>query len=270
MQESPALERWTNADFVQLAVALAHGRIDHQQLLTAIYHEATLKVMGEVKDAARHSVTKQFHAWEVSILLWVQARLYLQAPNFTEFTRQAMRWLADRANSVSTLEDIGIGAQEQANLAWSLTVLEEFDSPDALNLLKIIFREASSQGTNKEFIQLEHAHQLWQALCIMEYECPEAVNEVPLWFRAFLKDKWSVEKARAKVSSARHRALSDTLKIMGVSHYNEHDEDIDVAIVLKEDASWTSESAKQGQDSTKTKFKVGKSCGWVFAAPAGL
>ena len=50
---------------------------------------------------------------------------------------------------------------------------------------------------------------------------------------------WDQEKSRHKTSSARHRALSETLNFMGVKHYNEHDEDIDLALVLKTDSKWT-------------------------------
>ena len=62
---------------------------------------------------------------------------------------------------------------------------------------------------------------------------------MPTWFSEYLEDKWTLEKARDKISSARHRSLSQCLQLMGVEHYNEHDEDIDVAIVLKKNAAWT-------------------------------
>jgi hypothetical protein len=69
------------------------------------------------------------------------------------------------------------------------------------------------------------------------------VENVPVWFSEYLEDKWTLEKARDKLtSSARHRALSQTLHFMGVEHYNEHDEDIGVAIVLKGNAVWTHET----------------------------
>jgi hypothetical protein len=89
---------------------------------------------------------------------------------------------------------------------------------------------------------LEHAHQLWQALFLLESECCSCVESVPDWFRKYLSEKWNLEKARRKTSSARHRALSETLALMGVDHYNEHDEDIDVAILLKPGAAWTHET----------------------------
>jgi hypothetical protein len=245
-------QRWSNADLVQLSIALAHGRIDNIPLLRALFQEAHLRVVNDSQGGG------SFHEWEVSVLLWVQARLYLkgeQGQEFQHFARESPKWLLRRAQGVSSLEDIGIGAQEQANLAWSLTVLEEYDSPDTLALLKAIFKEAAAAGNKSEYIQLEHAHQLWQALFLTEYECPEAVENVPAWFRDFLKEKWSVEKARQKISSARHRSLSRTLDLMGVAHYNEHDEDIDVAIVLKENAAWTGQARKD--DHMDAQFKVG-------------
>ena len=171
--------------------------------------------------------------------------------------QHSTQWLVQRAEGDASLEKLGIGAQEQANLAWSLTVLEAYRSPHTLRLLKAIFKETSTAGTRNEFIQLEHAHQLWQALYLMEYEWPEAVESVPSWFRDFLKEKWSAEKARQKISSARHRSLSKTLDLMGVAHFNEHDEDIDVAIVLKENSSWTSLAKKA--DHNNSHFKVGRS-----------
>lgn len=90
-----------------------------------------------------------------------------------------------------------------------------------------------------EQIRLEHAHQLWQAICILEGDCPEAVQSVDSKTKQFMKNVWYQEKSRHKSSSARHRALSQTLDFMGVKHYNEHDEDIDLAIVLKNESKWT-------------------------------
>ena len=238
------LQAWSSADLVQLAIALAHGRIDHLQLLRTLYEEAAVRISADLvtgsklKTESAHS----FQEWEVSVLLWAQARLYLkeeQGQTFGEFVQLSTQWLVYRAEGAASLENLGIGAQEQANLAWSLTVLEAYQSTHTLSLLKAIFKETSTAGTKNEFIQLEHAHQLWQALFLMEYEWPEAVECVPSWFRDFLKEKWSAEKARQKTSSARHRSLSKTLDLMGVAHFNEHDEDIDVAIVLKEHSSWT-------------------------------
>lgn len=51
----------------------------------------------------------------------------------------------------------GLGSQEQANLAWSLTVLEMY-SPNSLELLQHVFHAASCN----DYLQPEHAHQLWQ------------------------------------------------------------------------------------------------------------
>lgn len=253
------LQAWSSADLVQLAIALAHGRIDHLQLLRTLYDEAAMRISADLVAESKSTAESahSFQEWEVSVLLWAQARLYLkeeQGQTFGEFVRHSTQWLIQRAERVESLEKLGIGAQEQANLAWSLTVLEAYQSTHTLRLLKAIFKETSTAGTKNEFIQLEHAHQLWQALYLMEYEWPEAVDSVPSWFRDFLKEKWSAEKARQKISSARHRSLSKTLDLMGVAHFNEHDEDIDVAIVLKEHSSWTN-SAKKA-DHNQSHFKV--------------
>lgn len=64
------------------------------------------------------------------------------------------------------------------------------------------------------------------------------------------------EKSRRKVSSARHKALSQTLDFMGVSHYNEHDEDIDVAIVLKPQSKWLHAATKCDGSENQTRVAV--------------
>ena len=71
-----------------------------------------------------------------------------------------------------------------------------------------------------------------------------AVGNVPKWFRDYLSDKWKLEKAKKKTSSARHKSISNVLNLMGVAHVNEHDEDIDVAIVLKSQASWAHQTGE--------------------------
>jgi len=245
---SGILQSWSNTDLVQLGVSLGHGRIDHQPLLITLFQEATRRLH---QQGSQNNRSRPFQEWEVSVLLWVQARLYLKDidPIFQQFTSLASAWLRQRASRSSSLKNIGIGDQEKANLAWTLTVLEAYkndDPEDTIALLRQIFQEASSSAKTT-LIQLEHAHQLWQALFLIEHECPEILiaddgsSVVPNEFRKFLEDRWNDEKARQKISSARHKSLSQTLELMGIAHYNEHDEDIDVAIVLKEDASWTSE-----------------------------
>jgi len=258
---------WSNTDLVQLAISLGHGRMDHQVLLTALFQEATYRL--------EYNSRRCFQEWEVSVLLWVQARLYLKDGSYEQFTKTAVRWLRQRSLSASAssafpLQQIGIRDQEKANLAWSLTVLEAYEDndPDMIALLRQIFQETAAAAaatttttgntttaSKNSIVQLEHAHQLWQALFLIEYECPQILlvdgeSIVPDCFRSFLRDKWNIEKARLKISSFRHRALSETLELMGIAHYNEHDEDIDVAIVLKEDASWTSQVSSSMRDTT--------------------
>lgn len=254
MSNQRPLHQWSCPDLVQLAISSAHGRIDNRPLLRAVYEEALFRLQDT--DGGAYTQRKNFRLWEVSVLLWAQARLYLREPEgqvFEKFASEAPKWLVRSIDqNIESLEDIGIGDQEQANLAWSLTVLEQYESEDASRLLKAIFKEASASSEKRHVIQLEHAHQLWQALYMLEEDCPSAVVDVPRWFRDYLQEKWSVEKARRKKSSARHRSLSDTLKLMNVAHFNEHDEDIDVAIVLREGASWTSQTTRAEQG----KFKV--------------
>ncbi|KAL3774039.1 hypothetical protein ACHAW5_003954 [Stephanodiscus triporus] len=153
----------------------------------------------------------------------------------------------DRFPSDASLTRIGLGPQEQANLAWSLTVIEDYDSA-VVSLLQRIFHAASPfnktngvEGEDDEghVIQIEHAHQLWQSYFLLSKDCPAAVEFVPDEFHNYLEEKWNTEKSRGKQSSSRHRAISETLSLMKVAHRNEYDEDVDVAIVLEEDSAWT-------------------------------
>jgi len=256
------LRRWSCADLVQVAVALAHARIDEQHLLRSIYEEGIHLLMegsspGDLPGDDRRS----FHPWEASILLWAQARLHLtgqQAGEFDDFTDGAAKFFikALRENYWSFSKS-RIGAQEQANIAWSLVVLEKFHTVEAIQLLDLIFEEAARSCKEEKSIQLEHAHQLWQAYFILEEDCPEAVERVPDWFVTYLREKWSMEKARDKLSSARHRSLSDTLQLMGVDHINEHDEDIDVAIILQPNAAWVHQT-EIGEESSESSGDEGK------------
>jgi hypothetical protein len=188
---------------------------------------------------------RNLHSWEVSILLWAQARLYLTEQEdviFKQFPIEAVAFLHELAKRRGGWDSIGIRAQEQANLIWSLTVLEQFHSSQAARLIRELFLASQDECRRTGIIQLEHAHQLWQALFLLEGEAPPAVEGVEPWFRDTLEAKWLQEKARPKASSARHKALSKVLVDMGVAHFNEHDEDIDVAIVLKRAATWTHET----------------------------
>ena len=240
------LRRWSCADLVQVAMSLAHARIDESNLLRAVYEESNYRLIeGCHIDSDDFGDRRSFRAWEVSVLLWAQARLYLKAPEgqeFEDFTIDATKFFLKGLSNGSSLASIGVGSQEQANVVWSLTVLEKHQSPEAVTLISRIFEEAAEACEDQLTIQLEHAHQLWQAYFLLQGESPEAVENVPAWFTEYLQKKWSLEKAREKLSSARHRSLSQTLHLMGVEHYNEHDEDIDVAIVLKDNAAWTHET----------------------------
>ncbi|VEU36204.1 unnamed protein product [Pseudo-nitzschia multistriata] len=261
------LQRWSCADLVQTSVALAHARIDERPLLHAIYSEGIHRLMeGASSNYNASSLTtslstkkttsnrivpmgedrRTFHPWETSILLWAQARLYLtekEGNEFAEFTEDAPLFFLDTLrNNSGSFEKSKIGPQEQANIVWSLVILEKYDSTEAILLIDLIFEEAARHCKENKSMQLEHAHQLWQAYFMLQKDCPEAVRRVPEWFASYLKEKWSLEKARFKLSSARHKSLSSTLELMGVSHINEHEEDIDVAIILQPDAMWVHET----------------------------
>jgi len=262
---SRPLQNWQSADLVQLSVALAHGRIDMPELLIPIYdevlHSMEAELLCETKSAMMED-GKEFKSWELAALLWVQASLYLTEGSgrvFEEFSEVVPSLLLLRIESgsggdsrkhrnwtkteqlMNSFERIGLGAQEQANIAWSLAVLDNYKSPETIQLLQNIFTVSSTSSARGNRIGLEHAHQLWQSVCILEDDCPEALGNVArtTTFYSFLRDSWFREKSRPKMSSARHKNISKTLDLMGVLHYNEHDEDIDVAIVLKLDSEWT-------------------------------
>jgi hypothetical protein len=237
------LKHWTCADIVQTALSLAHARIDDLPLLRALYYEALERLRNglDTNPGSSHS-RESFRPWEVSVLLWAQARLYLKSPQgviFRAFQAEAVHRLHSLLKGRPSPQEGRLGSQEQANVAWALTVLEDFDSSETVELLAVIFEDAAASCERDGLIQLEHAHQLWQALFVLEESSPVAVKDVQSWFRDYLQDRWLLEKSRTKLSSARHRSLSQTLNLMGVAHKNEHDEDIDVAIVLKQRASWT-------------------------------
>ncbi|GFH59837.1 hypothetical protein CTEN210_16313 [Chaetoceros tenuissimus] len=256
--KSRPLEHWKSADCVQMAIALGHGRLDKIHLLEAIYKEALISMNRslsmKVTDFKNGGYDDYFQDFELIVLLWVQARLYLTGDAssiFEEFTEVMPKYLLYRMHMSdgiagksleeiqSAMSRIRIGSQEQANIAWSLTVLEKYHSKESIDLLKSIFMVCDKSCKDGEQIRLEHAHQLWQAICILEGDCPEAVKSVDSKTKQFMKNVWYQEKSRHKSSSARHRALSQTLDFMGVKHYNEHDEDIDLAIVLEEESKWT-------------------------------
>jgi len=252
--------QWSCPDIVQMILSLAHARIDESGLLRALFEEAYLRLMEDgIATASRSQNGRQtFLAWEVSVMLWAQARLYLTSAiheMFGYFTQTALKSIQSTLSEGSGLGDIGIGPQEQANIAWALTVLEAHQSSEAVSLLRTVFLDAASACKKDGLIQLEHAHQLWQALYLLEEESPAVASKVPSWFQDYLSEKWDVEKSRKKISSARHKSLSQVLDLMGVAHFNEHDEDIDVAIVLKPQASWTHQTV-EGDISNAKKVAV--------------
>jgi len=270
------LEHWKSADCVQMAIALGHGRLDQKELLQHIYSEALMSMRESLASRDKHisqtdsnDNVKFFRDFELVSLLWVQARLYLTAESgqvfddFAELIPQALLYRMHMANDASSksleeiqqsLQRIHLGPQEQANLVWSMTVLEKHNSEQAVDLLRNIFTVCSASCKEGKLIRLEHAHQLWQSIFILEDECPESVKTVDTETRQFLKRTWEQEKARQKTSSARHCALSESLNFMGVKHYNEHDEDIDLALVMKSDSKWT--HSAEHTDSTDFKQKV--------------
>lgn len=267
---------WRSADLVQVAVALAHGRIDKPELLIPIYNEVLHSTNAEFYETMpTDKYGKTFKSWELAVLLWAQASLYMTGSSgrvFEEFSdivppllllrMQGVgdgitndRDCAETGQLINSFKRIGLGVQEQANIAWSLAVLEKYQASASIKLLQNIFTVCTASCTRGNPIGLEHAHQLWQSVCILEDECIEALDKLEgTTFYSFLRDSWFQEKSRPKISSARHKNISKTLDLMGVQHFNEHDEDIDVAIVLKLDSEWT-HTADKGKG-TEIKRKV--------------
>lgn len=253
-------KNWSCPDIVQMILSLAHARIDELPLLHRLYGEALYRLSDGISTEDSFQKNRMsFRAWEVSILLWAQARLNLRHPEgqtFESFAEEAPKTIYLATKKGNTLEQLGIGPQEQANMAWSLTILERYNSIESIKLLAAVFRDAAVQCQENGMIQLEHAHQLWQALFLLEEDSPQSVENVPMWFREYLREKWSVEKTREKISSARHRSLSQTLDLMGINHYNEHDEDIDIAIVLRNNASWSHQTEKHNSNNNEVRVAV--------------
>jgi hypothetical protein len=122
---------------------------------------------------------------------------------FEDFAFDAPKYFLNAfQNKGQSLESAEIGPQEQANVFWSLTVLEQVHLAEAIELVSQIFQEVADACQDQETIQLEHAHQLWQAYFLLQEESPEAEKNVPVWFSEYLKDKWTLEKARDKLRSA--------------------------------------------------------------------
>ena len=84
------LAGWTCPDLAQMATAMAHGRLDNQDVLPAVYEESLGRILaGSGSDGRRgpwrnnRGADGGFSTAKISILLWVQARLYL-TPKFGE------------------------------------------------------------------------------------------------------------------------------------------------------------------------------------------
>jgi len=65
---------------------------------------------------------------------------------------------------------------------------------------------------------------LSSALFVVEKNSTEFLPKVKPEFKQWLKLQWLHEKRRRKESSARHKALSKTLSLMKIPHFNEHDD----------------------------------------------
>jgi len=252
---APNLRHWTSEDLVQLASALAHARRDDMSLLVPLYEEAVSRI-------------KTLSSHEISVLLWSQARLYLggrrrggdeevaddpSAPAvFATFPVRASWEILSRLRCHG---ETALGPQERANVAWSLTVLEAYAVPEgedtATPLLCRIFEDAARDPPSA--LRPEHAHQLWQAAFLLGSGdgpgCLPPASPARTALEERLAESWAREKGRRKISSQRHKALSETLDGMGVRHCNEHAEDIDVAIVLDQGCGWTQfATVDEGED----------------------
>ena len=115
-----------------MATALAHGRLDSQPVLLAVYGVSLRRLRGYDADG------RGFSAREVFVLVWVQARLYLTlglGDVYGAFLVVASRALLRRAGGGGG----GTNPRERANLAWSLVVLGDYSDAVA-RLLRLVFR----------------------------------------------------------------------------------------------------------------------------------
>jgi hypothetical protein len=84
------LAGWTCVDLAQMATAMAHDRLDNQDVLPAVYEESLGRILAGSGSDGRWGPWRNnrgadggYSTAEISILLWVQARLYL-TPKFGE------------------------------------------------------------------------------------------------------------------------------------------------------------------------------------------
>ena len=214
----------SKVDLNMITAALSHSRVDDINLLTVLFGE----IMNRIDE---------FEVWEVVNLSWAIAHLYLKDDNddgskqcaiFDDFVDKAVEICLSQFNELRDDD------QACANIVWALAVLDKDDDKSS-NLILEVFKHCSSASQ----IDAEHAHQLWQAYFVLESRCAGLRDAVSRTFVKSLESAWEEEKARLKRSSQSHLELSKVLTAMRVAHKNEHDEDIDVAIVLDNKSGWS-------------------------------
>ena len=133
---------WTHANLVQMATTLAHSRLDSRLVLLAVYGVSLRRLRGDAADG------RGFSAREVSVLVWVQARLYL-----TPSLGDVYGAFPDVASCALLRQAEGGGRasnpRERANLAWSVVVLGDYSDAVA-GLLRVVFRAASQRRWRRD------------------------------------------------------------------------------------------------------------------------
>ncbi|GMI05633.1 hypothetical protein TrRE_jg7047 [Triparma retinervis] len=206
--------RWSNEDIAMAVAGMCYGRVEDLDLMGRLYEEARGRTW---KD------------WERVNLCWGVAHFYLGGEGGA-----AGAFVRESVGAIRRGGGLGGDQQASANMVWTIAVLE-MDDGDSREVAGGVLRDAEGRWRGGEVMEKEHAHQLYQARLVTDW-MEGMIGED---FERHLKEAWDREKGRPKMSSRSHLQLSKVLSLMGINHQNEHDEDIDVALVLDNGSGWS-------------------------------
>jgi len=215
----------TRTDLTMVISAMSHSRVDDREFLECLFEEVGRR--------------EGWQLWERVNMAWVVAHLYLKGDVdddgsshdsvvFDVFVNSTVR------ECLEDLPTLHSDTQASANIVWALTVLS-VEGQEATDVIISVF-EHTERVYLSEGMEREHAHQLFQTWFMNEGRISDRVSRE---FVDFLEAAWEEEKSRLKRSSRSHLQVSRVLSLMGIRHRNEHDEDIDVAIVLDNGSGWS-------------------------------
>ena len=225
----------SNEDLMMVVAGMSYSRVEDMALLSRLFEEGG---------------RREWKCWERVNLCWAVAHLYLKGAErgegeFEGFVKDSVKVVK------KDLEELHKDQQASANLVWALTVLE-MDDEESMEVVKSVFGDMERRWKRGEEMDKEHLHQLYQAWFLSE----ELEGTVGREFGELLRATWEREKAREKASSRSHLQLSKVLSLMGIKHANEHDEDIDVAIVLDTESGWSRIDSSRGGGENRTYVAV--------------